>query len=219
MPPCPRGKGDVRLCSIALIFSAGCCLHANERGSTPTGESRVFGRGSGFKSLKNRTLVNPIRTRRRVKCSRTIEGLAMSDMRFVDPAGSVRNQAHNVPTEWNWVVAHPGNLELGAKSDIGAFTCSHRPIWNRDTGKRADRLALLDLLDFYNQPDGQPHHRQGNDQKRRTDRHSFDYHAGRDDWRRCYCRCAQLCSRGCTARHHGGRYPGINPSKNAHSHA
>lgn len=29
---------------------------------------------------------------------------------------------HNVPTKWNWVVAYPDHLELGPKTDIGAFT-------------------------------------------------------------------------------------------------
>lgn len=29
---------------------------------------------------------------------------------------------HNVPTEWNWVVAYPEGFRLGAYTDIGAFT-------------------------------------------------------------------------------------------------
>jgi acetyltransferase-like isoleucine patch superfamily enzyme len=45
----------------------------------------------------------------------------MSDTRF-DSGWKRPEIRHNVPTEWNWVVAHPGSLELGAKSDIGAFT-------------------------------------------------------------------------------------------------
>jgi len=47
--------------------------------------------------------------------------LAMPDTRF-DSSWKRPEIRHNVPTEWNWVVAHPGNLELGTKSDIGAFT-------------------------------------------------------------------------------------------------
>jgi acetyltransferase-like isoleucine patch superfamily enzyme len=29
---------------------------------------------------------------------------------------------HNIPTYWNWVVAHPDGLDLGKNTDIGAFT-------------------------------------------------------------------------------------------------
>lgn len=29
---------------------------------------------------------------------------------------------HNIPTEWNWVVAYPENFEVGVGTDIGAFT-------------------------------------------------------------------------------------------------
>ena len=29
---------------------------------------------------------------------------------------------HNKLTQWNWMVAHPQNLELGKYVDIGAFT-------------------------------------------------------------------------------------------------
>ncbi|MDP2217211.1 MAG: acyltransferase [Methanolobus sp.] len=29
---------------------------------------------------------------------------------------------HNIPTKWNWIVAHPDHLNLGKYVDIGAFT-------------------------------------------------------------------------------------------------
>ena len=29
---------------------------------------------------------------------------------------------HGIPTKWHWVVYHPENLELGAHTDIGAYT-------------------------------------------------------------------------------------------------
>lgn len=45
----------------------------------------------------------------------------MADTRF-EQSWKRPDIVHNVPTKWNWVVAYPDSLELGEKTDIGAFT-------------------------------------------------------------------------------------------------